>query len=126
MNRFRWNALSSPTQVNPEITFAVLLGGTFFVYLLQICLAIAGSSVGILVVWIIFLVLLIIVVVRARMNFRNHYKIEGNGFTDCCTMYWCLGCSIIQMLRQTHNEDEYRYECGNCFNGLPPDAPDIV
>jgi Cys-rich protein (TIGR01571 family) len=44
---------------------------------------------------------------------------------DCCCTFWCGCCTVIQLARQTHNEDQYPYQC--CTStGLLPDAPSIV
>jgi Cys-rich protein (TIGR01571 family) len=77
------------------------------------------------VTWI-FYIAIIVVLVRARMSFRNQYKIQGNCCADCCTMFCCSCCSIIQMLRQTHDEDEHGYSCCSCMTGLQDTAPEIV
>jgi Cys-rich protein (TIGR01571 family) len=74
----------------------------------------------------IIAVIVLIMLVRIRMEFRKHYKINGSCCADFCTMWFCSCCSIMQMLRQTHDEDEYKYSCCSCMTGLEDNAPQIV
>jgi len=30
---------------------------------------------------------------------------------DCCCVYWCACCVAMQMHRQTHDTDQYPYQC---------------
>lgn len=75
--------------------------------------------------WFIF-----IVSCCTRMNMRKQYNINplccgDNCCDDCCTTYFCNCCSTIQMIRQTHDENEYPYEMTS-RTGLGPNAPEIV
>jgi hypothetical protein len=72
----------------------------------------------------------LVVLTRVRGNFRRHYEIRDgccgdNCCTDCCCVYWCTCCTVVQMLRHTHDEHLYSYQCCNT-DGLPPGAPEIV
>jgi len=67
---------------------------------------------------------------KARNRYRRRYQIDGSCcgdscLDDCCCMFWCGCCSSVQMLRHTHHESEYRYQCCN-KTGLPDFAPEIV
>jgi len=74
---------------------------------------------------------ILVFLIRTRNFFRRHYSIPasccgGDGCCDdCCCVYFCSCCSVIQMLRHTHDERLYKYQCCN-NTGLPPDAPDII
>jgi Cys-rich protein (TIGR01571 family) len=86
-----------------------------------------GVTGGLLsVAGLIIAIFIIVMLVRIRIRFRDHYKIKGNCCADFCTMWCCSCCSVIQMLRQTHEEVEYSYSCCSCMTGLPNNAPEIV
>lgn len=76
-------------------------------------------------------IFLLVFQIKTRNFFRRHYNIpasccQGDGCCDdCCCVYWCSCCSVIQMLRHTHDERQYKYQCCN-NTGLPPDAPETV
>jgi Cys-rich protein (TIGR01571 family) len=83
--------------------------------------------VWVLVVWVWFV---FIVSCCTRMNMRKQYKIEplccGDNCCDDCMTTWCCNCcSTIQMVRQTHDEDEYPYSMTS-RTGLNSSAPEIV
>jgi Cys-rich protein (TIGR01571 family) len=143
LNRFHWSPCSVPTKMNRSTVFGMVIG----IYLLFIiCDTVYGATIqcveaedGTVVcspggvqssilygATGIFYIVIIVVLVRARIGFRNHYKIQGNCYADFCTMWCCSCCSIIQMLRQTHNEDTYAYSCCSCMTGLQDTAPEIV
>ena len=74
--------------------------------------------------------------IYAGMYMRNYmrrlYEIPagvlgacGEYTDDCCCMFWCSCCSVIQMARHTHDDKEYPGTCCTT-NGLELDAPDIV
>jgi Cys-rich protein (TIGR01571 family) len=141
LNRFRWNACASPTDFSRQVTFAVVVGFFTGFYIIRFIFALAfrcytdtngnttcapGGQAAQVVISVSFTLFLMIMLLRTRMSFRQHYKIEGNSIADCCTMCWCSCCSIIQMLRQTHDEHENPYSCCNCWTGLPQATPDIV
>ena len=82
----------------------------------------------------IYLVLGIIALVamtQVRYYMRLKWNIpadccEGSGcLSDCCCVYWCGCCSIIQMMRHTHDEKVDRYNCGSA-TGLDMGAPEVV
>ena len=67
---------------------------------------------------------------RARYDFRQRYQIPArccsndSCFSDCCLVYWCMPCTIVQMLRHTHDGKKYRYKCCS-QTGLGEEAPEI-
>lgn len=59
-----------------------------------------------------------------RGHMRKMFEIPGGCFEDCCCMFWCNCCSIIQMNSHTH--DLFKYgDCAACTTdtGLVYDAP---
>lgn len=73
----------------------------------------------------------IVALTQARYYMRQKYSIPAdccadNGcLSDCCCMYWCTCCGVIQMMRHTHDEKKYVYNCTS-QTGLNPDVPEIV
>jgi Cys-rich protein (TIGR01571 family) len=64
----------------------------------------------------------IIVMIKLRMTIRSKYNIpEDNciGCEDCCCIFFCGCCSVVQMAHQTANYDEMPSICCN-DTGLPP------
>lgn len=83
-----------------------------------------------IVVIIFFAILWIYVIVQltnARYHFRQQYSIHpGDGCCgDCCSVFWCTCCSVVQMLRHTHDDTKHRYQPCN-IDGLPPDTVRVV
>lgn len=81
--------------------------------------------------WLAILVLIVfsaywwVLMTRARTHIRHHYNIPGDECDDTMVIGWLTPCAVIQMLRQTHNESTYPYQC--CTKtGLLPDAPEII
>jgi Cys-rich protein (TIGR01571 family) len=156
LNRFRWSPCATPTKMSRSTVFGIVVGMylTFAVCntvygsgygVLGMCTTtvdvneygtyaitrncnsgVIAAGILINIVAAIFLVAIIVMLVKIRMEFRKHYRIEGNCCADFCTMWCCSCCSVIQMLRQTHDKDAYRYSCCSCMTGLPENAPDIV
>jgi Cys-rich protein (TIGR01571 family) len=153
INRFRWNVYGSRTNFNRSITFSVTVVFYFLAIIGTILFTITSFTCDddhdayryydsdmpnfpcfIPKLWLIIMMsisfvvsfIVLILIVRVRYQFRQHYNIEGNCFADCCTMWCCPCCANIQMLRQTHDEDEYPYTCCKCLTGLPDNAPEIV
>lgn len=96
-------------------------------------IVIFGATVrGLLVVVIIGYSLYILAIgTMTRYAMRQKFSIpeehcDGCGaLEDCCCMYWCGCCSVIQMGRHTHDDKVYQGHC--CTKtGLSKDAPDIV
>ena len=64
----------------------------------------------------------LIVMIKLRMRIRSKYNIpEKNctGCEDCCCIFFCTCCSMVQMAHQTANYDEIRPVCCN-DTGLQP------
>ena len=64
----------------------------------------------------------LIVMMKLRMRIRSKYHIpEKNctGCEDCCCVFFCGFCSVVQMAHQTANYDEIRPVCCN-DTGLQP------
>lgn len=147
LNRFRWNTCASPTQQSRQTTFAMIVGIYLSYYICHIIYSLSykcttmtdsnGTTVSAtcatsgawwilgLIVWAIF-IYIVVLLTRIRIGFRKHYKIQGNCCADFCTMVCCSCCSVMQMLRQTHDESKHPYKCCNCLTGLDDDAPEIV
>jgi Cys-rich protein (TIGR01571 family) len=63
-----------------------------------------------------------------RNFMRKKYKIRADccgAVGDCCIPMFCSCCSVIQLHRHTHDEDQYPYNCGTA-TGLSLGAPAIV
>jgi Cys-rich protein (TIGR01571 family) len=63
-----------------------------------------------------------------RNFMRKKYSIPSDCCGDCgdfCIPFWCGCCSVIQLHRHTHDEDQYPYNCGTA-TGLSLGAPAIV
>jgi Cys-rich protein (TIGR01571 family) len=78
--------------------------------------------------WLIYLagsIYFIVIGTKTRIAVRKKYDIEGSGFEDCCCFYWCTCCAITQMASHTHDPKMYKPQCCT-YDGLPPDAPEIV
>jgi Cys-rich protein (TIGR01571 family) len=147
LNRFRWNVCATRTKFSRPVmcfvasivyTIAVICS-ILFTGIFSICYEDEDSDSESLKCYIpmsvpklfmlignIVLLIVLILMIRVRSQFRHHYNIEGNCLADCCTMWFCTCCASIQMLRQTHDEEEYSYTCCNCLTGLPDNAPEIV
>jgi hypothetical protein len=111
---------ASPEQV--ANTFGIVVG---------IFIAFLVFNFWIPFVGIIFLIYGLVYGTRLRKIFRTKYAVPASCFgdagcwDDCCCTFWCGCCVTIQMARQTHDEEEYPYQC--CTStGLPPNAPSIV
>ena len=101
----------------------------FGVWMLAIILLGVTSGFSIVfygVVWVLALIAL----TQVRFYMRQKYSIPA----DCCADSWCLNdclctwccscCGVIQMMRHTHDEREYWYNCTS-QTGLNEDAPEI-
>jgi hypothetical protein len=88
-------------------------------------------------VGIIFIIYGLVYGTRLRKIMRTKYDVPASCFgdasccgdagcwDDCCCTFWCGCCTTIQMARQTHDEEQYPYQC--CTStGLPLNAPSIV
>ena len=76
-----------------------------------------------------FLIYIVVALTFARNNMRKKYNIQGSCcegcLDDCCCAYWCSCCTLIQMHRETHDENQYRYDIGS-KTGLQRGAPEVV
>lgn len=119
--RLDWCGMpASPEQV--ANTFGIVVG---------IFIAFLVFNFWIPFVGIAFIIYTLVYGTRLRKTFRTKYEVPASVFgdagcwDDCCCTFWCGCCTIIQMARQTHDEDQYPYQC--CTStGLPMDAPSIV
>ncbi|KAK3933600.1 PLAC8 family-domain-containing protein [Diplogelasinospora grovesii] len=57
-------------------------------------------------------------VMLKRGEIRQRFGIQGSGFNDCCTTYWCPCCSLIQQ----DNEVKARTASGPIVQGYQPQA----
>lgn len=90
-----------------------------------------SSGASIYIIYSITGFVSIIALTQARYYMRQKYSIpadccaDSGCLSDCCCMYWCSCCGIIQMMRHTHDEKKDVYNCTS-QTGLYPDAPEIV
>lgn len=96
--------------------------------LLGLILAIATGS-GVFIMYV-FGIYMIVVLTITRLYMRKLYSIPGQLFgdsplDDCCYSYWCTCCTILQLVRHTHDEKVYAYKYDS-KTGLPEGAPEIV
>jgi Cys-rich protein (TIGR01571 family) len=150
LNRFRWSPWGTSSKMSHLQVFGIVVGMYIAYYLCfliygalykckqteyvtvygtiygSVHCSSGGAGVFFILAGVIFAVSIIIMLVRIRMVFREQYKIKGSCGADILTMWCCSCCSVIQMLRQTHEEDEYNYNCCSCMTGLPENAPEIV
>jgi Cys-rich protein (TIGR01571 family) len=54
----------------------------------------------------VFVVWYVVAETRTRMAFRLHYRIPGNCFLDCLSVYFCECCSSLQMYRHMKKSGE--------------------
>jgi len=81
--------------------------------------------------WPFFFVWILLIGIRLRGAVRRKFDIPtqnchcfDGAMEDCCCMLFCNCCSIIQLARQTHNEQKYPYNFSD-ESGLPMYAPVI-
>jgi Cys-rich protein (TIGR01571 family) len=76
-------------------------------------------------------ILAVFAMTQARYYMRQKYSIpadccsDSGCLSDCCCMWWCSCCGLIQMMRHTHDERKYVYNCTSP-TGLHADVPEIV
>jgi hypothetical protein len=108
---------ATPTQV--ANTFGIVVG---------IFIAFLVLNFWVPFIGLVFVIYNLVYGTRLRKKFRTTYNVpaslfgEGCCWDDCCCMFWCGCCTTIQMARQTHDEEQYPYQCCTS-NGLAPDAP---
>lgn len=112
---------------NTCIGWTILWAISLIVY----CIVISVSNgYGVFFYYILALVALA-ALTNARYYMRQKWSIpadccDGNGcLGDCCCVFWCNCCSIIQMMRHTHDERVDYYSCGS-VTGLNAEAPEVV
>mmetsp|Transcript_34469 Transcript_34469/g.83403 ORF Transcript_34469/g.83403 Transcript_34469/m.83403 type:complete len:311 (+) Transcript_34469:118-1050(+) len=84
------------------------------------------------IVGAIFSILALVALTNARYWVRMHWSIpsdcccdDRSCFGDCCCVFWCGCCSVIQMMRHTHDENVDSYDC--CSNtGLGAGPAEVV
>lgn len=83
------------------------------------------------VFYLMFVILALAALTQVRHFMRQRWSIpadccEGNGcLSDCCSVWLCTSCSVIQMLRHTHDEKVHLYKFTSP-TGLEDDAPEVV
>lgn len=88
------------------------------------------NGYGVFIYTILF-ILALVAMTNVRYFMRTRYIIpadccaDSGCLSDCCCVYWCTCCSIIQMMRHTHNEEVYYYNCGSS-TGLEMGVPEVV
>lgn len=99
-------------------------------YLVFVIVSWSTSGIGIFVYYALT-ILALVAMTQARYYVRTKWSIpadccEGSGcLSDCCCVYWCSCCSIIQMMRHTHDEEVDPYSCGSA-TGLDAGAAEVV
>ena len=90
-----------------------------------------GAASFVFILYGIVGLLAFVALTRVRFYMRQKYSIpadccaDSGCLSDCCCMYWCSCCGVIQMLRHTHDERTYVYNCTS-QTGLRSDVPEIV
>jgi Cys-rich protein (TIGR01571 family) len=133
LNRLKLNPCGNRAADGPSAkscTFGTVVGvatvGYFFFWLAaRVFQSSPGGAAILYLISMGLMIWLIVLATRARMSFRRHFKIPGDCFGDCCCMYWCCCCNVTRMIRQTHDEDTYKYQCCN-LDGLPSHAPELA
>ena len=150
VNRFHWDACSNNTTRSRSEVFFFFVGiilllallailfftsirctseddyyGYYSGYNTTVC-GVAKYGWFIYFLWLAVFITYIVMLVKMRIRFRKHYNIQGSCCEDCLTVYFCNCCSLIQMLRQTHDETKYPYTFCNWMTGLPENAPELV
>jgi Cys-rich protein (TIGR01571 family) len=126
MQRIKLNFLAQPDAEASKNTCMILTVAYGVSYLIGFILAVAmGGAVFTVYPFVIYM---IIVITITRMHMRKKYRIPGGVFgdsvlDDCCHAYWCTCCSILQMVRHTHDEKVHQYKFDS-KTGLQDDAPD--
>jgi len=104
--------------LNALYYFMVVLQFNAGIFLLYICV----------IIWSIFL---IVAFTRTRRHMREKHNLPANcckdsgACDDCCTTYFCMCCSAIQMASHTHDRNVYPYSCCS-GTGLADHAPEIA
>lgn len=103
---------------------------TFGAYLLTLVIAAATNGASIIIYGIAG-ILFLVAATQVRFSMRQKYSIpadccaDSGCLSDCCCVYWCGCCSVIQMMRHTHDETQYYYNCTS-QTGLDQNVPEIV
>ena len=102
----------------------------FFIALLIAFILVIATAGGTFVVLFPFQIYMLVMICLMRGSMREKYNIPGqlcgdSPLDDCCYSYWCMPCTLLQLVRHTHDEKVYQYEFGS-ETGLPEDAPEVV
>lgn len=125
LNRLKLNAIGRPrTSEDGAPTFWIVVGTytlcrviVFFFPVMRL-----GAFVFFWLLFFGYTVYWIVLLTRARLQFRNRYAIVGSTCNDCCISSFCTCCTLVQMFRQTQDETVHEYECCT-LNGLPSSHP---
>ena len=100
-------------------------------YVIGVFLVNVSRGVSFYIVYGIAGILFLVAATQVRFSMRQKYSIpadccsDSGCLSDCCCVYWCSCCSVIQMMRHTHDEKKYVYNCTS-QTGLGPNDPEIV
>jgi len=77
---------------------------------------------------ILFFIVCVLLVAKARKHVRSKYSIpeqQCKGCEDLCCSLWCNCCTLAQVARHTADYESYAALCCS-ETGMPPHAPSIV
>lgn len=90
----------------------------------------ATQGYGIVLYYALAIVSLV-AMTQARHFMRKKWSLpadccdDSGGLSDCCCVFWCSCCSVIQMMRHTHDEKVHHYNLAS-KTGLDEGAPEVV
>lgn len=129
LQRLKYNAIGQPSTNNGYQNTCMIMTASFFAAWLLAVIVGALTDVG-YIIWYAFYIYIIVALGFGRNNFRKRYNIPGTTFgnselDDFCCAFWCGCCTVLQMHRHTHDENQYKYDITS-KTGLPLNAPEIV
>ena len=126
MQRMGLNPIGMPGDSKNTCTIMAVL--TIVVYFF-VGILLGTTTIGYFM-YLIFNIYFVVALTCARKHLRQRYNIPGttcgdSALDDCCCVYWCGCCTVIQMHRHTHDEKVYPYDLTS-KTGLPEGAPEMV
>lgn len=135
LQRMKMNVCGQPGEYkNTCVIWTIIMAIMVIIYCVDGAMAkntILDAIFGI--IYITVFLTMVFAMTNVRYYMRKKWRIpadccDGNGcLSDCCCVYWCGCCSLIQMMRHTHDEKKYHYNCGSA-TGLYDDegGPEVV
>lgn len=129
LQRMKMNVCGKPDQnySNTCMIWTILWAACYMAWWIIVGVT---DGYGFFLYWILA-IFAIVALTQVRFFIRQRWNIpadccDGSGcLSDCCCVYWCSCCSLIQMLRHTHDEKVHHYSFGSA-TGLAQDAPEVV